>query len=45
MNEKIAKMVVKGAVSLGVSALIGYMIKMERRLEQSIDDHYANENN
>lgn len=40
MNEKLVKMIVKGALGLAVSALIGQMIKAEKEIEKRIDDYY-----
>ena len=40
MNEKLVKMIVKGALGLTVSAVIGYMIKAEKEIEKRIDDYY-----
>jgi hypothetical protein len=40
MNEKLAKFLVKTALSIGVSAVIGYMIKAEKEIENRIDEHY-----
>lgn len=44
MNPKLAKLIVKGALSIGVSAVIGYMIKMEKEIESRIDEHYEENN-
>lgn len=44
MNDKIVKFIVKGSISLGTAALIGYMIKQERKLEERVDEHYENKN-
>lgn len=40
MNQKLIKMVVKGALGFGVSALIGYTMKAERKIEERIDKHF-----
>jgi hypothetical protein len=40
MNPKIMKFLVKGGLSLAVSAAIGYAIKLERKAEAAIDDYY-----
>lgn len=40
MNEKLAKFLIKGALSIGVSALIGYAIKLEKQIDGRIDEHY-----
>lgn len=40
MNPKLAKMIVKGALGFGISALIGYTIKMEKKIEERVDQHY-----
>ena len=44
MNEKLTKMIVKGALSIGVAAVIGYMIKAEKEIEKRIDDYYEEKN-
>lgn len=41
MNAKLAKMLVKGAVGFVFSAAIGYVIKVEKGIEERIDEHYA----
>lgn len=40
MNRRIKKMLVKGVIGFGVSALIGYVIKLEQDLEADIDANY-----
>lgn len=40
MNEKLAKFIIKGALSIGVSAVIGFMIKAEKEIESRVDEHY-----
>jgi hypothetical protein len=41
MNPKIVKFVAKNALG-GIFALaIGYAIKLEKKIEERIDDHYA----
>lgn len=42
MNPKFVKFVVKNAFGLAVTAFIGYTIKMERKIEEKIDDHFDN---
>jgi hypothetical protein len=41
MNPKLAKLIVKGATGLLFSAFIGYTIKVEKKVEEQIDDYYA----
>lgn len=45
MNPKLAKLLVKGALGLAVSAAIGYTIKMENKLGERIDEHFEPEEN
>lgn len=40
MNPKLMKFIVKNAFGLAVTTAIGYMIKMERKVEDRIDDHF-----
>jgi preprotein translocase subunit Sss1 len=40
VNPKLTKMVVKGAIGLCVSGMIGYMIKLEKKVDDKIDEHY-----
>lgn len=40
MNPTVAKYLVKGVFGLGVSSVIGIMIKMEHRVDDRIDEHY-----
>jgi hypothetical protein len=40
VSPRIAKFVTKSVFGLGVSALIGVMIKMEYRVDDKIDAHY-----
>lgn len=40
MSPKLIKFLVKGSLSLAVSAAIGYAIKAEKRIEEAIDEHY-----
>lgn len=40
MNSKLAKMIVKSALGFGMSALIGYAVKIEKKIGDRIDDHY-----
>jgi hypothetical protein len=40
MSPKLIKFLVKGSLSLAISAAIGYTIKMEKRIEEAIDEHY-----
>lgn len=44
MNDKIAKLIVKNVLGFATAAMIGYMIKQERKLEERIDEHYENKN-
>lgn len=39
-NAKVIKFVVKGALGIVFSAAIGYTIKLEKKIEERIDDHY-----
>lgn len=41
MNPKLAKFIVKQGFGLIVAAAIGYTIKMEKKVEARIDEHYA----
>lgn len=41
MNPKLAKFLVKQSIGLAFAAAIGYAIKMEKRIETRIDEHYA----
>uniref|UniRef100_A0AAU7H0I6 Uncharacterized protein n=1 Tax=Streptomyces phage Scarif TaxID=3158858 RepID=A0AAU7H0I6_9CAUD len=42
MNKpKAAKFIVKQGIGLIFAAAIGYAIKMEKKIEARIDDHYA----
>lgn len=45
MNPKLTKLIVKGALGFGISAVIGYTIKMEKRIEERIDEHFDPESN
>lgn len=40
MNPKLMKFLVKGALSLTAAAAIGYTIKLEKKIEERIDEHY-----
>lgn len=41
MNKaKLARFLVKGATGIVFSAFIGYTIKMEKKIEARIDDHF-----
>lgn len=42
MNPKLMKMVVKAALSLSVASAIGYTIKLEKKAEERIDEHFEN---
>lgn len=42
MNPKLVKLVVKGAIGLGTSVLIGTVIKTESKLGDVIEDYYKN---
>jgi methylthioribose-1-phosphate isomerase len=42
MDLKFKKMIVKGALSLAVAAVIGYMIKVEDAAQDRLDEHYHN---
>jgi hypothetical protein len=44
MNPKLVKMLVKGALSLTVATAIGYTIKMEKKAEERIDEHFEAKN-
>lgn len=44
MNPKIAKFAIKSALSIGVATLLGYMIKLENRIEDKIDERYESNN-
>lgn len=41
MDAKLKKLIIKGAVGLATAAVIGYIIKLEKRLDAHIDEHYA----
>lgn len=43
MNPKLVKMIVKGVIGLTFSSAIGYAIKMEKKIEDRIDEHYDSE--
>lgn len=43
MNNKLAKILVKGAISIGISAVIGYTIRLEKEIEKRIDGYYDEE--
>lgn len=43
MNSKFAKILVKGAISIGISAVIGYTIRLEKEIEKRIDGYYDEE--
>jgi hypothetical protein len=45
MNPKLMKFLVKGAIGLAFSAAIGYTIKLEKKVEGAIDEHYENKDN
>lgn len=40
MNPKLTKLVVKGALGFAISAVIGYTIKMEKQIEERLDEHF-----
>jgi len=40
MNEKLVKMIVKTALGAATSALIGYMVKVEKKAQVKIDEYY-----
>ena len=40
MNPKLMKMLVKGALSLTVASAIGYAIKLEKKADDAIDEHF-----
>lgn len=39
-NAKLAKFIVKQVLGASVALVIGYMMKMEKKLEDRIDEHY-----
>lgn len=41
MNPKLKTMLVKGALGIVVSTVIGYMIKMEVKAEARIEEHFS----
>lgn len=41
MNAKLVKMAVKGVASLAISACIGYMYKAGKKIDERIDEHFA----
>jgi hypothetical protein len=45
MNPKLVKLLVKGALSLTVASVIGYTIKLEKKAEERIDEHFENQDN
>lgn len=45
LSPKIVKIVIKTALGFGVSALIGYTIKMEKLVEEHIDGHFETKDN
>ena len=44
MNEKFVKMIVKTTLGIATSALIGYMMKEEKKIQARIDDYYDEKN-
>jgi hypothetical protein len=40
IKPKLMKVAAKGALGLAVSALIGYVVKLELRVEERIDEHF-----
>lgn len=40
MDPRLAKLVVKGALGVAVSTVIGFMIKAEHHVDDRIDEHY-----
>lgn len=45
MTPKLMKFLAKGAIGLAFSAAIGYTIKLEKKVEGAIDEHYENKDN
>lgn len=45
MNPKLMKLLVKGTLSISVATVIGYTIKMEKKAEERIDEHFENQVN
>lgn len=43
IQPRVAKLVIKGVFGLAVSALIGYTIKMEHKVDDKIDEYYDKE--
>lgn len=41
MNPKLAKTIVKGAASLLFSVAIGYTYKASKKIDERIDDYFA----
>lgn len=41
MSPKLLKFLVKQALGISVSVAIGYTIKMERKVENAIDEHFT----
>lgn len=42
-NRKVAKFVTKNAFGLAVAAILGYIIKLEHKVEDRIDEHFDEE--
>jgi hypothetical protein len=40
-NPKLAKMVVKGVASVLISTFIGYTVKVGKKIDERIDQHYT----
>lgn len=41
MNPKIVKFVIKGVISLGISAVIGYVIKGQDSIDTAVDEFFS----
>lgn len=45
MNAKLAKLIVKGVASLIISTSLGYVYKAGKKIDERIDDHFAEPEN
>jgi hypothetical protein len=44
MSPKLKHKLVKAAVSIGIATVIGYTIKLEKKIHETIDDNYHSNN-
>lgn len=40
MNQKLLKFAVKSVIGLAFTAVVGYTIKLEHKVEDKIDEHF-----